>query len=279
MDMRILICTDLDRTLLPNGPQPASPQAHERFARVTARPDVALAYVSGRHRGLVEAAIQKYGIPVPDYVIGDVGTSIYTVTNHDWTLWDAWAQAIGPDWAGLEHQALHGLFQDIDALTLQEPTKQGPFKLSYYAPAELGRATLEDMEERLRTHGIKARLIWSVDETGPLGLVDILPVSASKLHAIEFLVAERGFSPERVIFSGDSGNDLPVLVSPLQAVLVANATDEVRTEALREARRKSTAHTLYLARGSFKGMNGNYSAGILEGLAHYLPETADWLEP
>jgi len=25
-------------------------------------------------------------------------------------------------------------------------------------------------------------------------------------------------------------------------------------------------------------MNGNYSAGVLEGLAHYLPETAAWMK-
>jgi hypothetical protein len=26
------------------------------------------------------------------------------------------------------------------------------------------------------------------------------------------------------------------------------------------------------------GMNGNYSAGILEGIAHFLPQTRAWLE-
>jgi hypothetical protein len=28
--------------------------------------------------------------------------------------------------------------------------------------------------------------------------------------------------------------------------------------------------------GDFHGMNGFYAAGILEGVAHYLPETVDW---
>jgi len=279
MDRRILICTDLDRTLLPNGHQPVSPEAQERFARLADHPEVALAYVSGRYRGLVEAAIEEYGIPIPDYVVGDVGTSIYTVADRDWTLWAAWAEAIGPDWAGLSHQSLHQMFADLPDLSLQEPHKQGPLKLSYYAPADLDRATLDTMESRLKACDIQARLIWSVDETVPVGLVDLLPFSASKLHAIEFLVAEKDFSPGRVIFAGDSGNDLPVLTSPLQAVLVANATDEMRAEALEEARRKGTLDTLYLARGGFLGMNGNYSGGILEGLAHYLPETAEWMAP
>lgn len=73
-----LICTDLDRTLLPNGPQPESATARERFTALVAHPAVTLAYVSGRHRRLVEEAIEHYRLPIPDFVIGDVGTTLYT---------------------------------------------------------------------------------------------------------------------------------------------------------------------------------------------------------
>jgi hypothetical protein len=34
----------------------------------------------------------------------------------------------------------------------------------------------------------------------------------------------------------------------------------------------------YQAQGGFLGMNGNYSAGILEGIAHYHPDTLPWME-
>jgi hypothetical protein len=37
------------------------------------------------------------------------------------------------------------------------------------------------------------------------------------------------------------------------------------------------AAQLYIAQGGFLGMNGNYSAGILEGLAHYHPYTREWM--
>ena len=79
MPKHILICTDLDRTLLPNGRQPESPGARDHFARLVAHPEVTLAYVSGRHRELVEDAIRDYRLPLPDWVIGDVGTTIYQV--------------------------------------------------------------------------------------------------------------------------------------------------------------------------------------------------------
>jgi hypothetical protein len=80
-----------------------------------------------------------------------------------------------------------------------------------------------------------------------------------------------------MVYAGDSGNDLPVLGSGLQAVLVANAIPEVRQEALARVRKRGRADQLYLARGEFLGMNGNYSAGILEGLCHFLPEARSWL--
>ncbi len=280
MGERILICTDLDRTLLPNGPQPESAGARERLSQVAKRPDVALAYVTGRHRALVTEAIAQFRIPVPDFVIGDVGTTIYSLIDGHWVLWERWGQTLAPDWGGLGHEEIHALVSDLTGdLKVQEAQKQNRFKLSYYAPPDLPKdPLLQALRRRLDLQGIRAQLIWSLDETIPVGLLDVLPASASKLLAIEFLMAQEGFAPERTLFAGDSGNDLPVLVSPIQAVLVANATPEVRAEAVREAERRRTLQSLYLARGTFQGMNGNYSAGILEGLAHFLPETRRWLD-
>ena len=84
MTKPILICTDLDRTLLPNGKQPESPGARAGFRRLVSRPEITLAYVSGRHRRLVEDAIREYELPLPDWVIGDVGTTIYQVHATEW---------------------------------------------------------------------------------------------------------------------------------------------------------------------------------------------------
>ena len=90
MDAPILLATDLDRTLLPNGSQPESPAARQRFSRLAARPEVQLAYVTGRHRELVEAAIAEYELPRPDFVIADVGTSLYEIDVHDWRQMRDW---------------------------------------------------------------------------------------------------------------------------------------------------------------------------------------------
>ena len=275
---RILICTDLDRTLLPNGVQPESPRARDRFRQLAARPEVSVAYVTGRHRELVVAAIEAYQLPLPDYVIGDVGTSIYSVENNQWRLWVSWQKEIGTSWQGLTHDALMALFTDFTSLRLQEPEKQNTYKLSYYLePTSEVQSLLQNIRQRLDQEKITASLIWSIDETTHTGLLDILPAAATKRHAIEFLMTEQGYGLEHTLFAGDSGNDLPVLTSPIHSVLVANATTEVRQQAVQMATEQGTLDALYLAQGNLLGMNGNYSAGILEGCVHYLPATLTWI--
>jgi len=278
MNQRLLLCTDLDRTLLPNGAQSESPTARMHFAHLASQPGVTLVYVTGRHRALVEQAIKCYQLPQPDFVIGDVGSTIYELKGETWQYLDKWEAKITSDWAGRTHEDLKRLFNGLSGLRLQEADKQGRHKLSYYAPIDINNETLiSSMYSRLSDAGIQAVLISSIDEPSGIGLLDVLPACATKRHAIDFLMAECCFNLNNTLFAGDSGNDLAVLASPIQAVLVANANDEVRCSAQQQAKASGHSAALYLAKGGFMGMNGNYSAGILEGVAHYLPEIADCL--
>lgn len=270
----ILLATDLDRTLLPNGGQPESPAARQRFRRLAVRPEVLLAYVTGRHRELVEAAIAEYELPRPDFVIADVGTSLYEIDAHHWRQVQDWQQSIALDWGGRSHAELAAMMGEIPGLRLQEAAKQGASKLSYYAPPLVDPAELlRGIRQRFEARGVRINLVWSIDETTATGLLDVLPASASKLHALEFLRARLCISLNRTVFAGDSGNDMEVLVSSIPSVLVANAQESVRAEAVAHA----DLANLYLARGELLGMNGNYSAGILEGVVHFIPATRDWL--
>ncbi len=279
MSASILICTDLDRTLLPNGKQPESPGARHCFAQLAAREEISLAYVSGRHLSLVEKAIVNYVLPQPDFVIADVGTSLYEFQDDCWRRRGDWDQAFAADWGDMDHASIRLLFSDIIDLRLQEATKQSRYKLSFYVPLYSDkRALLSTMQARLERHQVNASLIWSIDEPAGIALLDVLPASATKFHAVKFLMHTEGFALEKTVFAGDSGNDLPVLTSGLQAVLVANATEEVREEAYQMSLRRGGAENLYLARGGCLGMNGNYSAGILEGVLHFLPELRAWID-
>jgi HAD superfamily hydrolase (TIGR01484 family) len=272
----ILICTDLDRTLLPNGSQPESASARPRFRALAAHPSVRVAYVTGRHHALVDEAIEAFDIPVPDYLIGDVGTSVYRVQGRSWLPQHDWQHHIAASWGGRDGQALHALIADVDGLLLQEPSKQGPYKLSYYTPEDWDRPKrLADIESRLQREGIAANLVWSLDEHAGTGLLDVLPAAASKLSAVQWLIHHEGLDDERTVCAGDSGNDLAMLTGPINAVLVANAAADVRADAASLAEAAGYADQLYQAKGDFHGMNGCYAAGILEGLAHYLPQSVE----
>jgi HAD superfamily hydrolase (TIGR01484 family) len=279
MPERLLICTDLDRTLLPNGPESESPVAREKFTRLVANPRVTLAYVSGRHRALVEQAIFNYRLPVPDFVVGDVGTTIYRVGEEQaWTQLTTWEEVFASDWAGRTHGDLKALLHDLPALRLQEVSKQNDYKLSYYVPLQSDRDALSAViRHRFEEAGIRATLIWSTDEPMGIGLLDILPERASKLHAVEALMKFNGFDYSNTVFCGDSGNDIEVLASRIPAVLVANGHADVKELARRLADEKGFGSQLYIAQGGYMGMNGNYSAGILEGIAHYHPDTTGWI--
>lgn len=279
MTQSLLLCTDLDRTLIPNGEAPESPDARPRLARLVARPEVTLVYVTGRHLSLVREAIAEYQLPVPDILIGDVGTSIYDIGADAWTPLLDWQEELGRDWAGLDRETLAARLADIPLLRPQEPSKQAPYKLSSYAPIDVDSAALlMEVGARLESLGVRANLIWSLDEAAAVGLLDVLPSRASKYHAIEFLMRRLGHNASTTLFAGDSGNDLEVLVSPIPAVLVANGHPEVRERARRESATAGLADRLYCARGDWSGMNGNYAAGILEGIAHFRPDLIDLLE-
>lgn len=280
MKRQLCICTDLDRTLIPNGPQAESPLARQRFAVLVGEERICLAYVSGRHRQLVEQAIADYALPVPDFVIGDVGTTIYRVgRKHLWQRDQAWENEIARDWAGYDHTGLRALLADMPELELQEADKQNRCKLSYYVPLQQDKdALLRSVSKRLTETGVHFRNIWSIDEEKGVGLLDILPESASKLHAIMSLLGREGFDLGRTVFCGDSGNDIDVMASPVPSVLVANSSKEVRAEAVSMASMAGNAASLYIAKGGFMDMNGNYAAGMLEGIAHFHPEITTWMQ-
>lgn len=275
---QLLLCTDLDRTLLPNGPEAESQQARVKFSQLVERPEVTLVYVTGRHQQLVEQAIEQYQLPQADFVIADVGSTIYQINGYNWQYQPTWEDRINQDWQDKSANELHELLSGIQQLKLQEASKQNTHKLSYYLALDTDhQKVISMMQQLLEQHSIAANLIWSIDQEANIGLLDVLPASAGKRQAIEFLMQQLGFNYSDTVFAGDSGNDICVLSSPIHSVLVANADQQVREAAIKQAQANHQQASLYLAQGSFMGMNGNYSAGILEGVIHFVPQAEQWL--
>lgn len=275
---RLLLCTDMDRTVIPNGPQPEDPRARPLLRKLCALPAVDLAYVTGRDLQLAREAIDSYTLPSPDYLIADVGTRIYRRRGRHYTELADWRQTILRRWREKSHGDLRRALEAVKGLQLQEGSRQSEVKLSYYVPLELSPdRLLPEVERVLEPLGAETSLMYSIDEVARVGLLDVLPAGASKLHAIRFLQQFLNHSHREVVFAGDSGNDLPVLVSDLQTVLVANALPEVRRQALAGAKRNGTGASLYLAGDGTASVGGNYSGGVIEGVLHFLPEFAAYL--
>ncbi|WP_417542732.1 HAD-IIB family hydrolase [Methylophaga thalassica] len=269
---KVLLCTDMDRTIIPNGFQPEPADARKRFSNFCEREDVKLAYVTGRHVSLVKRAIKNYALPVPDFAITDVGTKIYQIGKGSWQQMADWEAEIDKDWNGKTHAQLKQILRPIKELRLQESTKQNTHKLSYYLPLYMDKDTIiARIEAFLKDANVAASILWSVDEPKNIGLLDVLPEHATKLHAIEFLQQKLGYKLDEVIFAGDSGNDLPVLTSHIPSVLVDNASAEIKQAAVELSKHNGNVEALFLASSSHSDNNGNYSAGVLQGVAHFAP--------
>ncbi len=270
---RLLLCTDMDRTVIPNGSQPETPGSREWFLRLCQDQRICLVYVTGRDKRLVKQALAEYQLPVPDFAITDVGSMIYQINDAIWEPVALWQQEIAEAWHGFGPTDIARQLTGIRGLNLQEEDKQKPFKLSYYCDLVFSSAdVLDAMAARLKTLGIAANLIWSVDEIAKVGLVDVLPENADKFHALNFLASYLGYDEPELLFAGDSGNDLSVLNSSISSILVANGHPDVHEAALAAVAANGYREGLFIAGPDHWPGNGNYCSGVLQGVFHFYPE-------
>ncbi len=277
--MKLLLCTDLDRTLIPNGAAPEDPAARGLLHTLCAHPGVTLVYVSGRDRQLVADALEAYALPRPAYAITDVGSTIYRLHGDTWQRLEPWLELLRREWPEGTVEQIKTVVDGVAGVVLQEPHKQNLFKVSYYVSLQQPTDDLrQKIAQTLSAAGIGANQIWSHDEVTRVGLLDILPTAADKYRAIRFLQKLLDFADTELVFAGDSGNDLQVINSDIPSILVANTAPDIKQAALDWARRRQRLGALYIARGAGPLASGNYSAGVIEGVCHFQPALQAWLK-
>ena len=245
------LATDLDGTLIPLPDRPENLDALEvlRSARVAG--GWPLVFVTGRHLELALDALREHALPRPDALIADVGTSLNEWDGGAWRPSPAYAERLAAVAPPAFFADLRGRLASVEGLRLQEPEKQGPFKLSYYCEA----SRVEELSARVReAGGDSASVIASVDPFTGDGLVDAVPAGASKALALACWCESEGLSLEEVVFCGDSGNDTAALTAGHRAVLVGNASPAVRQAVTAAA----PADRLHIAAG-------HATSGVLEG--------------
>lgn len=259
-----VLATDMDGTFIPLA---GSEQNRRDLPLLCAKIEeraLELVYVTGRHYELVLEAVGLHGLPSPQWMICDVGTSIYTRADSEQHQRLASYQAHLSELVGsFTVEKLAEQFARIGQLRLQEQEKQGPFKLSYYCDA----GALDEITSRLSASlaelSAPYRIIASVDPFTGDGLIDLLPQGVSKDYALRWWVDHTGRAAEAIVFAGDSGNDLDALTAGYRSIVVGNADDSIAEQAARAHRAAGWTDRLFRA-------NKPATSGVLQGLEHFL---------
>jgi len=207
------------------------------------RSKLAFGIATGRSIDSALTILKKHHVQIPDVMITSVGTEI----NYGKKLVPdlGWAAHIRYLW---RRDALQQALLKFPGLQLQAPENQREFKLSYIAKPD-SMPPLQEIYEYLHSLKLHAQLIYSHEE-----FLDVLPIRASKGHAIRYLAYKWGLPLEHFLVAGDSGNDTEMLVGDTRAIVVGNYSPELAV--LRDQQH------IYFA-------NRHYAAGIIEGLQHY----------
>ncbi len=239
-DRRFVLATDLDGTFLGG-------RAEDRrtlYDWIDAhRGTVGLIFVSGRDPAFIHQLCGSGDVPWPEYVIGDVGTTIARVTPER-TIQpiETLEREVAERWNG-SGAAVKAHLAAAPGLTLQ-PT-EFRYRVSYdYDPDRFDPGVIE-----------------TIDEMGLDVLIsdnryfDVLPRGVSKGPSLLRLLAQLGIARNAVLSAGDTLNDLSMLIAGTPAVAVGGSEAPL-LEAL--------PATPQIYRTKAVG-----AAGILEAVAHF----------
>lgn len=257
-----VLATDLDGTLIPL-------EDHDQNRRDLAvlvdrlqDDDVALVFVTGRHYQSVIDAIEQFQLPMPGWIICDVGTSIYQFTDNGFQLAEPYQLHQEEIVAAMPIDLLRENIAAVRGLRLQEPVKQGRFKLSFYADAADLDLLVAKVQNRLHATAAPYSIIHSIDPFNGDGLIDLLPTAVSKAHAIAWWAKHLGLSDDAIVFAGDSGNDLAALTAGYRAIIVGNADQELVQRASQAHRNANHIERLFVA-------SQPATSGVLEGWCYF----------
>lgn len=232
----MLLATDLDGTFLAGDPQ----DRLSLYQTITAHPDIQLAYVTGRSLEAVLPLLADPTLPQPDYIVADVGASLY----HGETLQpiQPLQHAIDARWPG-ESQIAGALAGLADLQRQDVPQAR---RCSYFCtPERAADPALKAIAERLGCD-----LLYSAGR-----YLDFLPQGVNKGSSLLKLIEHLGLDPEQVLVAGDTLNDLSMLTCGLKGVCVGQSEESLL---------ERTRHCTHVLHAESPGCGG-----IIQAFAHF----------
>ncbi|MGD9127389.1 MAG: malto-oligosyltrehalose trehalohydrolase [Planctomycetia bacterium] len=256
-----ILATDLDGTLIPLPGNRANRADLETLDRLLTEHQIELVFATGRDFALVEAVIEQEGLPTPDWIIGDIGTSIYRrIKDKNYELVQAYHDHLAE--ISFPMDRLRERLASHPKLRIQEPERQGPFKLSYYAKPDELPVLVDELKAMLRDEEIACTLIDSLDPAADTGLIDFLPEKASKAYALDWWHRHVGVSREDIIYAGDSGNDLAAFEAGYLTIVVRNTRPPIQQIVFDTHRRRGWWKRLFYSPSSA-------TSGVLQGCRYF----------
>jgi HAD superfamily hydrolase (TIGR01484 family) len=207
-DRQFVLATDLDGTFLGG----SAGVREDFYSWIDAnRTRIGLIFVTGRDPEFITEMTRTTSVPRPDYVVGDVGTTIAEVSEtHEISPIRALEDEIAESW-GNAHSRVRETLAGAPGLTLQ------PTAFRYRMSFDLDPATFDKSAvERVEALGLDALISDN-------RFFDVLPKGISKGPSLKRLLAYLGLREDRTLVAGDTLNDLSMLALGLPAVAVGGS--------------------------------------------------------
>ncbi len=261
------LATDLDGTFIPTSENKSEhvdalkvigdfAQTHE---------DREIVFVTGRHLDSVIKVMDEERLPFPSSIICDVGTSIYDWNGQTWKQNTAYKAELDSILGDVDVCKLQKRFRQHTEIQLQEADKQGEHKLSYYCEGNKLADISNSIERQIARETLPYSIVASVDPFTNQGLIDLLPKGVNKLFAIRWFKENAGLkASQKLIFAGDSGNDLAVFLSGIPSIVVHNTPIEVKLQVKDyfEVEKKEISSVVFFS-------DGSSTSGVLQGLRFF----------
>jgi len=261
--IRYLLASDMDGTVIPLDGRSARESEIVRFSDgLNEQPGLALAYVTGRDLQRALKGIEQWKLPEPDWLICDVGTSLYHPGDDDgeWVLDADYRSEMVTRFGGHTANDVATVLCDYPE---QDASRQTEFKRSYVFPvADEPEKQLPEIEDKLQVAGINAELVYSVDVYSGEAFLDVLPAGVAKDYAVHFLLKQLKLDMTHVVYAGDSGNDEHAFKSGINGIVVNNADPKLIAGLKEWADDDTKRSRLFFASQSF-------IAGVHEGCRYF----------